>query len=126
MYPAVPAAVPVRVSAFVRLSVEEVLSTVVLAASALSRATSLPANFANPKSVPAGKSPKVRVAIVAGHTLLKFFFGEMLNQLREDGASRVHPSLFHPIDRRKEVKSSLFLFKSFFFHYALSGLSSMS
>jgi hypothetical protein len=48
---------------------------------------------------------------VAGRTLLKFFFGEMLNQLREDGASRVHPSLFHPIGRRNEVKSSLFLFK---------------
>jgi hypothetical protein len=51
--------------------------------------------------------------MVAGNTLLKFFFGEMLNQLREDGASRVHPSLFHPIDRRKQVKSSLFPCRSF-------------
>jgi len=50
---------------------------------------------------------------MAGNTFLKFFFGEMLDQLREDGASRVHPSLFHPIDRRKEVESSLFPFKSF-------------
>ena len=40
---------------------------------------------------------------MAGNTLLKFFFGEMLHQLREDGASRVHPSLFHPVYRRKEV-----------------------
>jgi hypothetical protein len=58
--------------------------------------------------VPTGKSPEVRVAVVTGNTLLKFFFGEMLNQLREDGASRVHPSLFHPIDKRKMVESSLF------------------
>src|SRR3989441_13059175 len=50
MYPAVPAAVPVRVSAFVRLSVEEVLGTVLLAASAFSRPTSPPAHFPNPKS----------------------------------------------------------------------------
>src|ERR1035437_7750845 len=41
--------------------------------------------------------------MVAGNTLLKFFFGQMLDQLREDGAARVHPSLFHPEDRRKEV-----------------------
>jgi len=34
--------------------------------------------------------------MVAGHTLLKFFFGQMLNQLREHGAARVHSSLFHP------------------------------
>jgi hypothetical protein len=27
----------------------------------------------------AGKSPEVRVAIVAANTLLKFFFGEMLD-----------------------------------------------
>jgi hypothetical protein len=40
--------------------------------------------------------PEVRVAVVAGDTLLKFFFGEMLDKLREDGASRVHASLFHP------------------------------
>jgi hypothetical protein len=44
---------------------------------------------------------------VAGDTLLKFFFGEMLDELREDGASRVHPSLFHPVDRRKEVNPAL-------------------
>src|ERR1019366_638121 len=46
-------------------------------------------------------------------TLLKFFFGQMLDQLREDGAARVHPSLFHPEDRRKEVNPALFQFKSF-------------
>jgi hypothetical protein len=34
--------------------------------------------------------------MVAGHTLLKFFFGQMLDQLREHGAARVHSSLFHP------------------------------
>ena len=50
---------------------------------------------------------------MAGNTLLKFFFGEMLNQLREDGASRVHPSLFHPVDQRKEVNPAPFPFKSF-------------
>ena len=37
----------------------------------------------------------------------------MLDEFREDGASRVHPLLFHPTDRGKEVKSSLFPFKSF-------------
>ena len=59
---------------------------------------------------------------MAGNTFLKFFFGEMLNQLREDGASRVHPSLFHPRDRRKEVKSSLFPFKSFLLRVCVIGL----
>jgi hypothetical protein len=51
--------------------------------------------------------------MVAGNTLLKFLFGQMLDQLREDGAARVHPSLFHPEDRRKEVNPALFQFKSF-------------
>src|SRR5271157_3745066 len=51
--------------------------------------------------------------MVAGNTLLKFFFGQMLDQLREDGAARVHPSLFHSEDRRKEVNPALFQFKSF-------------
>jgi hypothetical protein len=51
--------------------------------------------------------------MVAGNTLLKFFFGQMLDQLREDGAARVHPSLFHPEDRRKEANPALFQFKSF-------------
>ena len=51
--------------------------------------------------------------MVAGNTLLKFFFGQMLDQLREDGAARVHPSLFHPEDRQKEVNPALFQFKSF-------------
>jgi len=51
--------------------------------------------------------------MVAGNTLLKFFFGQMLEQLREDGAARVHPSLFHPEDRQKEVNPALFQFKSF-------------
>ena len=51
--------------------------------------------------------------MVAGNTLLKFFLGQMLDQLREDGAARVHPSLFHPQDRRKEVNPALFQFKSF-------------
>jgi hypothetical protein len=51
--------------------------------------------------------------MVAGNTLLKFFFGQVLDQLREDGAARVHPLLFHPEDRRKEVNPALFLFKSF-------------
>src|ERR1017187_1722041 len=34
--------------------------------------------------------------MVAGHTLLKFFFRQMLDQLREHGAARVHSALFHP------------------------------
>jgi hypothetical protein len=51
--------------------------------------------------------------MVASHTLLKFFFGQMLDQLREDGAARVHPSLFHPEERRKEVDPALLQFKSF-------------
>jgi hypothetical protein len=59
---------------------------------------------------------------MAGNTFVKFFFGEMLDQLREDGASRVHPSLFHPTDRRKEVKSSLFPFKSFLLRVYVIGL----
>src|ERR1019366_2158384 len=46
--------------------------------------------------------------MVAGNTLLKFFSGQMLDQLREDGAARVHPSLFHPEDRRKEVNPAPF------------------
>jgi hypothetical protein len=59
---------------------------------------------------------------VAGNTLLKFFFGEMLDQLREDGASRVHQSLFHPIDRRKEVNPAPFQFKSFLLRPCVIGL----
>jgi len=51
--------------------------------------------------------------MVAGNTLLKFFFGQMLDQLREDSAARVHPSLFHAEDRRKEVNPAFFQFKSF-------------
>jgi hypothetical protein len=51
--------------------------------------------------------------MVTGNTLLKFLFGQMLDQLREDGAAGVHPSLFHPEDRRKEVNPALFQFKSF-------------
>src|SRR5664279_1380686 len=34
--------------------------------------------------------------MVAGHTLLKFFFRQMLDQLREHGAARVHSALFSP------------------------------
>src|SRR5271165_5655772 len=34
--------------------------------------------------------------MAAGHTLLKFFFRQMLDQLREHSAARVHSSLFHP------------------------------
>ena len=59
---------------------------------------------------------------MAGNTLLKFLFGEMLDQLREDGASRVHPSLFHPVDRRKEVNSVPFRFKSFLLRPCVIGL----
>jgi hypothetical protein len=51
--------------------------------------------------------------MVAANTLLKFFFGQMLDQLREDSGARVHPSLFHAEDRRKEVNPALFQFKSF-------------
>jgi hypothetical protein len=51
--------------------------------------------------------------MVAGNTFLKFFFGQMLDQLREDGAARVHPSLFHPGRRQKEVDPAPFQFKSF-------------
>jgi hypothetical protein len=47
---------------------------------------------------------------VAGNTFLKFFFGQMLDQLRKDGTSR---SLFHPVDRRKEVNPAPFQSKSF-------------
>jgi hypothetical protein len=63
---------------------------------------------------------------VAGNTLLKFFFGEMFDQLREDSASRVHPSLFHPVDRRKEVNPAFFNSNRSCFDHALSALSSMS
>ena len=59
---------------------------------------------------------------MAGNTLLKFFFGEMLDQLREDGASRVHQSLFHPIDRRKVVNPAPFQFKSFLLRPSVIGL----
>jgi hypothetical protein len=72
--------------------------------------------------VPTGKSPEVRVAVVAGNTLLKFFFGEMLDQLREDGPARVHPSLFHPEDRRKEVNSGPYQSKSFLLQPCVIGL----
>jgi hypothetical protein len=54
--------------------------------------------------------------------LLKFFFGEISDQLREDGASRVHPSVFHPVDRRKEVNPALFQFKSFLLPPCFMGL----
>ena len=50
--------------------------------------------------------------MMAGNTLLKFLFGQMLDQLREDGAARVHPSLFQE-DRRKKGNPTLFQFKSF-------------
>ena len=59
---------------------------------------------------------------MAGNTLLKFFFGEMLDQLREDGASRVHPSLFHPVYRRKEVNPAPFQSKSFLLRLCVIGL----
>ena len=61
--------------------------------------------------------------MVAGNTLLKFFFGQMLDQLREDGAARVHPSLFHPEDRQKEVNPALFQFKSFLLRPCVIGLT---
>src|SRR5438094_7132329 len=76
--------------------------------------------------VPTGKSPEVRVAVVASDTLLKFFFGEMLDELRENGASRVHPSLFHPVARRKDVNPAPFQFKSFLLRPRVIGLSSIS
>src|ERR1035437_453791 len=41
--------------------------------------------------------------MVAGNTLLKFLFGQMLDQLREDGAARVHPSLVSP---RRQAEGS--------------------
>ena len=63
--------------------------------------------------------------MVAGNTLLKFFVGQMLDQLREDGAARVHPSLFHPEDRRKEVNPAFFNSNRSCFDHALSCLSSM-
>jgi hypothetical protein len=63
--------------------------------------------------------------MVAGNTLLEFFFGQMLDQLREDGAARVHRSLFHPEDRRKEVNSAFFNSNRSCFDHALSHLSSM-
>src|SRR5664280_2825005 len=53
--------------------------------------------------VPTGKSPEVRVAMVAGNTLLKFFFRQMLDQLREHGAARVHSALFHPARQPEKV-----------------------
>ena len=45
--------------------------------------------------------------MMAGNTLLKFLFGQMLDQLREDGAARVHPSLFQE-DKRKYGPSDSF------------------
>ena len=62
---------------------------------------------------------------MAGDTLLKSFWG-MLDQLREDGASRVHLSLFHPVNRRKEVNPAPFQFKSFLLRPCIIGLSSIS
>jgi len=50
--------------------------------------------------------------MMAGNTLLKFFFGQMLDQLREDSAARVHPSLFQE-DQAVIRQSDLFQFKSF-------------
>jgi len=41
------------------------------------------------------------------------FFGQVLDQFREDGASRIHPSLFHPVERRNEFNPALFQSKSF-------------
>jgi hypothetical protein len=46
--------------------------------------------------------------------------------LREDSASRVHPSLFHPVDRRKKVNPAFFNSNRSCFDHALSALSSMS
>src|SRR5205814_9921659 len=67
-----------------------------------------------------------RVAVVASDTLLKFFFGAMLDELRDNGASRVHPSLFHPIARRKDGNPAPFQFKSFLLRPRVIGLSSIS
>lgn len=76
--------------------------------------------------VPTGKPPEVRVALVAGNTFLEFFFGEVLDELREDGAARVHPLLLHPADRQKEVDPGLFQFKSFLLRSCVTGLFSAS
>src|ERR1039457_2701469 len=46
--------------------------------------------------------------MVAGNTLLKFFFGQMLDQLREDGAARVHPSLVSPGRQAERSQSGPF------------------
>jgi hypothetical protein len=49
--------------------------------------------------VPASKTAWVRVATIAGNTLLEFLVGKVLNQLRENGATCVHAPLFR---RRRE------------------------
>src|SRR5664279_4210683 len=51
--------------------------------------------------------------MVAGHTLLKFFFRQMLDQLREHGAARVHSALFHPARQPGKVDFGHFQLKSF-------------
>jgi hypothetical protein len=51
--------------------------------------------------------------MVAGHTLLKFFFRQMLDQLREHGAARVHSALFHPARQPEKVDFGHFQLKSF-------------
>src|SRR5664280_1316680 len=67
----------------------------------------------SPVTGPNRKIPEVRVAMVAGNTLLKFFFRQMLDQLREHGAARVHSALFHPARQPEKVDFGHFQLKSF-------------
>jgi len=63
---------------------------------------------------------------VAGNTFFWNSFSGRRDQLREDGAARVHSSLCHPVDRRKEVDPALFQFKSFLLRSCVTGLFSAS
>jgi hypothetical protein len=74
--------------------------------------------------VPTRESPEVRVALVTGNTLLKFSIGQMPDQLRKDGAARVHPSLFHPEYRQEAADPTIFNSNRSRFDHVLSRLSS--
>ena len=44
--------------------------------------------------VPTREASESRVAVIARDALLKFFAGQVLDQLRENGATDIHPPLF--------------------------------
>jgi hypothetical protein len=56
------------------------------------------------------------------HTFEILFQGDVGSAARKRCVQRVYPSLFHPVDRWKEVNPALFQFKSFLLRPCVIGL----